>query len=1152
MHRSGTSALAGVLSRCGFASPRHLLAPREGNERGFFEAETFNVINTAILSDLGQSWYTLAPLDDASFRSPALARKRDHISSLIANEYPGSAPPLIKDPRICRLFPVWDDELEKVAKQLFLPVIIRPAIEVARSLEHRNQFDTEFGLLLWARYHLDLERHTRGRLRRFISFEELMDNWRGAVGKLNLPVDPAAIDDNWIEDFLARDLRHHHAEPAATDRYPLVAEVEAILSGWTTSGRDRPADFPRLDALRAKLDDMAPIVDDLFNKGRLERKRRIGVVAEASAVSAELRRARQSLEDRQDLKDRLSQAEAERHAAEARRRDAEANLNRIRGRLEVANESRQLLEDRLHKSLTQHERLLSRASAVKADLDLVKQKYRGTQMSLERERAKVLRLREGNATLNDALARLKQGWGYRLEDRLRSFATRSAKVFRVGRGRRANQREQLRTIRESNLFDEAYYVEQNSDIAAANIDPAQHFLNLGWREGRSPSAAFSTTRYLKRHADVAALAVNPLLHYLEHGRFEGREYFGTGLAPAVVPKPDAKKSPPKASAAPVFRGVRAQSAKGKWRRACHLRATEQAIVVDGLGLGLGSATVSRAVVESALAEFTILCGEPGDIAGETCSAGHLPDLVDAYFRTSRRLVTRWAGTEASVLRAVQLQPASGLLTIVGEGYASSPLDLIEFDLVAPMLPLMLVATSPDGEIQGLACIAFPSLFRGGRHYVEALGNGADYDSVDPVVFSATLERSLRALRADKAGPLVKAIKVDLGGADASTPLFQRDMRDMLDRIFGIALTPEATGAADARLDFIASAVTLKPRRARLTGATLTLSADMVPSLTVLVAAAEGSAAMRDLAMPLALVEPDPSQPAICFVPPPIKGAIPALRSPSHKLPFPRLRGRFTTAPMAAIRTLVRPLEDAELLVPDMALAPGCAAEARTIDWLIAPREWDDKLLARALAALKLQQGVAGQSILFIGEAGAEASEAAKLLFGAAFRTVASRDEALNLAEAPLVGYLGGGLVLHDARTAAVLATLAITPSTISASCVLVRSEKRGKVWKTIAVDGGKMPFDKLLVHGPMAPSSVEMLWRATYPVATPPQGLWLSRRENVRGWHDGGWVQKGFHFLTSLISASYISEGNVGEGEVVIATLPATDHWALQAKVLAG
>ena len=454
-----------------------------------------------------------------------------------------------------------------------------------------------------------------------------------------------------------------------------------------------------------------------------------------------------------------------------------------------------ILERERDKAVDQHEKVLgelgqaqARALAVKAEFDLVKQKYRSTQNILERERAKLQRLRDGIELVNVSLARLKSGWGYRLEARIRTIATSSSKIFRVGGGRRANRNDQLRTIRESGLFDESNYLEMNRDVAAANIDPAKHFLDIGWREGRSPSAAFSTTRYLKRHADVAALAINPLLHYLEHGRFEGREYFGTGLAKVERAK-SGLLGPPKPPAAPVFEGVWERSKNVAWQRACHLFTNEHAIAVDDLGLGTASATVSRVTVEAALADLAILSGESGEVAVEAIAAGKVPELIDGYFTTTRRLVMRWAVTEGTVVRAVQIQPASGQLTIVGEGIASSPLDVVEFDLLAPMLPLMLVATSPDGEIEGLACLAFPSLLRGGPHYVETVSDDAD-KRVSPMDFSVALERSLRGLRSGKSKPLVKKIKVDLGGADASTPLFQRDLRDMLSRVIGIALLPE--------------------------------------------------------------------------------------------------------------------------------------------------------------------------------------------------------------------------------------------------------------------------------------------------------------------------------------------------------------------------
>lgn len=61
-------------------------------------------------------------------------------------------------------------------------------------------------------------------------------------------------------------------------------------------------------------------------------------------------------------------------------------------------------------------------------------------------------------------------------------------------------------------FDAAWYLETYPDIAAAGIDPFEHYLLWGWREGRNPSAAFDTSFYVRRYLDPAQNE-NPLLHY---------------------------------------------------------------------------------------------------------------------------------------------------------------------------------------------------------------------------------------------------------------------------------------------------------------------------------------------------------------------------------------------------------------------------------------------------------------------------------------------------------------------------------------------------------------------------------------------------------------------------------------------------------------
>lgn len=72
-------------------------------------------------------------------------------------------------------------------------------------------------------------------------------------------------------------------------------------------------------------------------------------------------------------------------------------------------------------------------------------------------------------------------------------------------------------------FDAVYYLAHNADVAAAGVNPLQHYLTYGWKEGRDPNAYFSTTSYLTQNADVAAAKVNPLEHFEYYGWREGRD-----------------------------------------------------------------------------------------------------------------------------------------------------------------------------------------------------------------------------------------------------------------------------------------------------------------------------------------------------------------------------------------------------------------------------------------------------------------------------------------------------------------------------------------------------------------------------------------------------------------------------------------------------
>lgn len=80
----------------------------------------------------------------------------------------------------------------------------------------------------------------------------------------------------------------------------------------------------------------------------------------------------------------------------------------------------------------------------------------------------------------------------------------------------------IRIIKHSGLFDSGYYMSTYRDIKMGAYEAVRHYCELGWQEGRNPSASFSTTAYLERNEDVRVGGVNPLVHYILFGRHEKR------------------------------------------------------------------------------------------------------------------------------------------------------------------------------------------------------------------------------------------------------------------------------------------------------------------------------------------------------------------------------------------------------------------------------------------------------------------------------------------------------------------------------------------------------------------------------------------------------------------------------------------------------
>lgn len=211
MHRSGTSALTGLLSMLDVYLGSELMEGNLANTKGYFENNLLYKTNESLLNQISSSW------DDVFFDEEKISNIKDidELKNQIKKEFKYSSLFAIKDPRIAFLFPVYKRALEELGVNIKVIIPFRNPVEVAGSLNRRDGFSYEKGLLLWLNHFLLIEKHSREYERVFIGFDELMSHSSSVVTliskKLNLQFKTKYTKNRKkINDFLESSLKHHN------------------------------------------------------------------------------------------------------------------------------------------------------------------------------------------------------------------------------------------------------------------------------------------------------------------------------------------------------------------------------------------------------------------------------------------------------------------------------------------------------------------------------------------------------------------------------------------------------------------------------------------------------------------------------------------------------------------------------------------------------------------------------------------------------------------------------------------------------------------------------------------------------------------------------------------------------------------------------
>lgn len=214
MHRSGTSAVARLLSMLGADLPRVVAPALPDNETGFWEPKEIVEAHERLLHDAGSAWDDVSPINESWFATGEARRYEDELLELLELNYSDSTLFVLKDPRICRLVPFWLRVLDRFAATPLFIIPIRDPLAVAESLKRRNDFILDKSLLLWLRHVLEAERATRQHLRTFISYDALLADWKSTLQRALIEVGlelPKLSHETRVEidRFLSSEHRHH-------------------------------------------------------------------------------------------------------------------------------------------------------------------------------------------------------------------------------------------------------------------------------------------------------------------------------------------------------------------------------------------------------------------------------------------------------------------------------------------------------------------------------------------------------------------------------------------------------------------------------------------------------------------------------------------------------------------------------------------------------------------------------------------------------------------------------------------------------------------------------------------------------------------------------------------------------------------------------
>ena len=173
MHRSGTSALSGMLQAAGLQAPSDVLGASAGNPLGYWESRRLVGLTDRFLDSLGCSWSQLFLAPRCWMHDETTTEWVEEYLNAMAQCFDSDQHIVLKDPRLCLLLSPLCSAWFGADVVVDYLLMLRSPIEVISSLTAIHPISPLDALCLWIASVLNSERQTRHLPRRLVAFPEL-------------------------------------------------------------------------------------------------------------------------------------------------------------------------------------------------------------------------------------------------------------------------------------------------------------------------------------------------------------------------------------------------------------------------------------------------------------------------------------------------------------------------------------------------------------------------------------------------------------------------------------------------------------------------------------------------------------------------------------------------------------------------------------------------------------------------------------------------------------------------------------------------------------------------------------------------------------------------------------------------------------------